>query len=403
MTSSCLSGSVRSIRHRHHSFFRSRGPFRTCCLALPMLLLTALLFSCDGGSSGGTWPRPSRQIALTWSAPAPDTTVSGTVQLSLVGRQLVNVEIFNDGQMITRCQVAADGKSATARIDTTRFEDGPLTLTAHAWNSPAGTSFTQETDAGALTFTVANGNTDGGDGNTDSPFVPAGYRKVFGDEFNGTKDAGFYDRWNTLAPWGVQWYSDSDQKQAFIDEGVILRDGRCTFEAKKSDVLLSNYQWISSGSITTNRTFVHGYFEARVWMPDADQKGAWPAFWLTSSTRWPPEWDIFEVVSSNWRTLYHYDHMPSGQSSWNISGSSEYRGVDVRDGFHIYALLWTSSEVSWYVDGVLTRKIGISGAGDDTMWLNVSQQVGGTWPGYPDASTQWPMLMHVDYVRVYQK
>jgi len=42
-------------------------------------------------------------------------------------------------------------------VDTTQFADGPLTLTAHAWNAPAGASFTSEADAGAVTLTVQNG------------------------------------------------------------------------------------------------------------------------------------------------------------------------------------------------------------------------------------------------------
>jgi beta-glucanase (GH16 family) len=33
--------------------------------------------------------------------------------------------------------------------------------------------------------------------------------------------------------------------------------------------------------------------------------------------------------------------------------------------------------------------------------LNVA--VGGNWPGSPDASTQFPQKMHVDYIRVFQK
>ena len=29
--------------------------------------------------------------------------------------------------------------------------------------------------------------------------------------------------------------------------------------------------------------------------------------------------------------------------------------------------------------------------------------VGGNWPGYPDATTQFPQTMVVDYVRVFQQ
>jgi hypothetical protein len=37
------------------------------------------------------------------------------------------------------------------------------------------------------------------------------------------------------------------------------------------------------------------------------------------------------------------------------------------------------------------------------MWLNVSFQIGGDWPGDPDSSTPFPARMETDYVRVYQQ
>jgi hypothetical protein len=99
------------------------------------------------------------QVALSWNQPASGAQISGNATLHLIGQAFENVEIFRNGTMIARAVVAADKTSATATIDTTQFANGPLTLTAHAWNSPPGAAFTSDADAGALTLTVQNGTT----------------------------------------------------------------------------------------------------------------------------------------------------------------------------------------------------------------------------------------------------
>lgn len=103
-------------------------------------------------------PAPSAlPVAVSWAAPLNGSVVSGkSLSLRLVGQAFVNVEIFSGGRMLVRTTVTADGKSATAVLDTTQFGNGPLTLNAHAWNSPAGTSFTSEADAGTISLLVSN-------------------------------------------------------------------------------------------------------------------------------------------------------------------------------------------------------------------------------------------------------
>ena len=66
------------------------------------------------------------------------------------------VELFRDGQILSRATVSADQTHATADIDTTQIANGALTLTAHAWNSAAGQPSTSDADAGPLTVTVNN-------------------------------------------------------------------------------------------------------------------------------------------------------------------------------------------------------------------------------------------------------
>jgi beta-glucanase (GH16 family) len=40
---------------------------------------------------------------------------------------------------------------------------------------------------------------------------------------------------------------------------------------------------------------------------------------------------------------------------------------------------------------------------DHPFYLLPNLAVGGEWPGYPDATSQFPQTMLVDYLRVYQR
>jgi beta-glucanase (GH16 family) len=233
-----------------------------------------------------------------------------------------------------------------------------------------------------------------------SAYVPAGYRLVFSDEFAGSKlDTA---RWSTRAPWNVQWFEDSNQLHAFVPEAVTLSGGAAQLTATHSQGGTAGQPY-SSGSLTTRRTFTRGYVEARVKVPAG--KGLWPAFWLTSSTRWPPEWDIFEIVNG---VNHGYAHPAAGGKATFMGGAA---GEDARYTVpnqygvnHVYGFKWTANSLVWHVDGVVTQHYAVdaaAGAGD-AFWLNLSLQVGGDWPGAPDASTPFPATMSVDYVRVYQ-
>jgi beta-glucanase (GH16 family) len=234
-------------------------------------------------------------------------------------------------------------------------------------------------------------------------YVPEGYHLVFNDEFDG--DSLDTVKWNTLAPWRVQWYADSLQKQAFILDAVSLQNGLARFTAQPANGDLdANGQPYISGGITSNGTFTYGYYEARVKVPAG--KGLWPAFWLTSSTRWPPEWDIFEIIDG---INYGFPHPLSGGKCTWVEGAagqdSTYFVPDQYGLFHIYGFLWTPSDVFWYVDSVLTEHyaIEVETDGGDPFWWAISLQVGGSWPGDPDSSTTFPATMDVDYMRLYQK
>jgi beta-glucanase (GH16 family) len=233
-------------------------------------------------------------------------------------------------------------------------------------------------------------------------FVPSGYHLVFSDEF--ASSALDRSKWNTLAPWGVQFYEDSKQRQAFVPDAVTLKNGYATLTAADASNGNAAGQPYTSGSLTTNRAFTGGYFEARVRVPAG--KGFWPAFWLTSTSRWPPEWDIFEIIDG---VIFGSKHPVAGGKCTFIEGAagadSTYQPGHLYDVFHVYGFKWTSTDLYWYVDSVLTQHYAIDAAAGakDAMWLNLSLQVGGDWPGEPDGTTPFPSHMDVDYLRVYQR
>jgi hypothetical protein len=95
-------------------------------------------------------------VSVRWVEPAPNARLQGTARFRLSGRGFLNVEIKQNGATIATCNVSADRTSAVADVDTTRLSNGPVTLTAHAWDSLAGQPFEHDADAGPLTVTVAN-------------------------------------------------------------------------------------------------------------------------------------------------------------------------------------------------------------------------------------------------------
>src|SRR6185312_15260689 len=76
-------------------------------------------------------------------------------------------------------------------------------------------------------------------------------------------------------------------------------------------------------------------------------------------------------------------------------GSANY--IPDPTGFHTYGVLWTPTELAWYVDGVEVFQTATPSDMDKPMYMIVNMAVGG-WSGTPD----WTSAdMAVDYVRAY--
>jgi len=209
-----------------------------------------------------------------------------------------------------------------------------------------------------------------------------------------------------LCGWGnneLQWYQSAN---------TVVEDGKLKIIAKRESVGEREY---TSSRINTKGKFdqTYGRFEASIKLPTG--QGLWPAFWMLPTDEvyggWPQsgEIDIMELIGSEPEIAHGTIHF--GQPWPNNRSTGEAFTLNegtFHEGFHEFAVEWEAGEIRWYVDDYLysTKKpVDLSPEPwpfdqDFHFLLNVA--VGGNWPGNPNAFTQFPQIMEVEYVRVYE-
>jgi beta-glucanase (GH16 family) len=259
----------------------------------------------------------------------------------------------------------------------------------------------------------------------DSPHVPAGYIKVFSDEFNQVE-------LDTSKWWTRYIYSGgtldflNDEQERYREDGNHVMTGQSLILMAKKTNGLDRTSYVS-GMIRSKTTFHYGYFEARIKLPGG--LGVAPAFWLNSARRlrdgkiaWPPEIDIFEFVINgveDQANMLHTGVASNGPQGGGVIFSDADFHIDwhywkatysFASDFHIFAGLWdTDDTVSIYVDGQMIYKVRYKWVYDDGtpagyahLLLNLA--IGGNWAGrHGIDDSAFPQGLEVDYVRVYQK
>ncbi|WP_341938387.1 family 16 glycosylhydrolase [Marinimicrobium sp. C2-29] len=219
--------------------------------------------------------------------------------------------------------------------------------------------------------------------------------------------------------WGnqeLQYYTDGDN--AYIEYDVQVDSNVLVLEARQENPAGFNC-WYGPCEYTSTRMiskgkqeFTYGRMEARIKLPQT--QGIWPAFWMMGndidSVGWPQngELDIMEHVGYEPNLTHGALHGPGYSGNTPINGTHDL-GESADANYHVYAVEWDENGIDWYVDDVNFYSITRSEVEQYGEWvydhpffflLNVA--VGGTWPGEPDASSQFPQRMYIDYVRVYQ-
>lgn len=233
---------------------------------------------------------------------------------------------------------------------------------------------------------------------------PAGLRAdaslAFADDFGGTAlDRG---KWRTCYPWSPAdgcTNASNDELQWYQPDAIDVRDGHLYITADRAEPALSREGkrfGYSSGLITTAASFhmTYGYVEVRAQLPAG--RGLWPAFWmLPVDQSWPPEIDILEAIGQRPdEAILTYHRTPTD------SAQAVVPVVDLTASMHTFAIDWRVDGIRWLIDDQEVFRVEAPVTAKP-MYLLANLAVGGTFPGPPDASTNLPASLIVDYIRAW--
>lgn len=245
---------------------------------------------------------------------------------------------------------------------------------------------------------------------------PAERTLLFSEEFDGPAGS-LPNQSHWVAETGGNGWGNSELETYTSRVSNAALDGRGHLAITARREVHTGFDGITRGytsaRLHNSQPFQYGYLEARIFLPAG--RGLWPAFWTVGAdslkgVAWPAcgEIDVMEAVNGMPKVVGTI-HGPStsGTGSYQISGS-KMPAASLAGAWHTYAIDWTSSSITWFLDGVAyftSRKADLP-AGDrwefdkpHIMRLNLA--VGGLWPGSPDAATIFPATMLVDYIRRY--
>jgi beta-glucanase (GH16 family) len=211
---------------------------------------------------------------------------------------------------------------------------------------------------------------------------------------------------------GTDWGNDQLEYDTDRAENVALDgSGNLAITAREESYEGSAY---TSGRINTRGLFsrARGRFEARMKLPVG--QGLWPAFWLLGndfgSVGWPAcgEIDVMEYRGQEPNTVHGSLHGPGYSGGGAITGRFILPGDGFDAGFHVFAVEWEADRITWLVDGQVYQRrtpadlpSGARWVFDHPFFIILNLAVGGNFVGDPDASTQFPQTLLVDWVRVY--
>jgi len=226
---------------------------------------------------------------------------------------------------------------------------------------------------------------------------------VWSDEFN---DVTINDANWVYDTGGNGWGNNEQEYYTDRPENSKIDNGNLLIIARKEAYFGKNY---TSARMKTQglQNFTYGKIEARIKAPVG--QGMWPAFWMLGAnitqavTNWPKcgEIDILEHISNSTDLV--------GTMHWDNNGHQQYGNSTTCDvaQFHVYSIEWNSKSIKCLLDGIKYSEGNIANNINSTnefhlqFFIILNLEVGGNWPGNPDATMLFPDTMFVDYIRVY--
>jgi beta-glucanase (GH16 family) len=248
---------------------------------------------------------------------------------------------------------------------------------------------------------------------------PAGWRLVWSDEFIGPSGSTVDSAKWSFDIGGGGWGNNELESYTNRVDNAQVQGGALVITALKEtfmgpDNITRNY---TSARLLTRNKFMqtYGRFEARIKLPHG--QGTWPAFWMLGkdldTAGWPNcgEIDIMENIGKEPSIVHGTLHGPGYSRANGVTASYKLsRSKNFSDDYHTFAVEWEPEVIRFYVDNQLykTRTPADLPAGkawvfNHPFFIVLNLAVGGGFPGNPDATTVFPQVMKVDYVRVYQR
>ncbi len=249
---------------------------------------------------------------------------------------------------------------------------------------------------------------------------PVNYTLVWADEFDQASPTPDPDNWGyDIGYGGDGWGNDEWQLYTNDQQNVRVENGNLVISAVWDSANFAapgkRNGSVTSGRINTKNkfSFKFGKVEARIKAPT--DKGMWPAFWMLGknidSEGWPGcgEIDIMEISNylHNDKTSLCTIHWKDEESNTHQAyGTKKQLGESLSQDYHEYEVEWDEQRIVGKIDNIIYFVKVIDPASMDAFlkefFLVLNVAVGGSLGGAPDASTNWPQNMYVDWVRVYQ-
>lgn len=253
-------------------------------------------------------------------------------------------------------------------------------------------------------------------------------RLIWSDEFEG--DRLDPEKWSAAHDC---WGGGNNERQCYDPANVEVSGGRLRLTARRetgSGPALPPHMGGSDRTLTRDYTsgkvqtrgkasFHYGRIEVRAKLPEG--QGLWPAIWmLPEHDNYGPypqsgEIDIAEAVNLGARCRFcrgGREHRVHGavHHGWSLETNRQIGGSRLlpasADGFHVFALDWTPSKMTWLVDGEPYFTTPGRRPFDQRFHLILNLAVGGSWPETHNARgvdpAAFPAVMEVDWVRVYE-
>ena len=174
----------------------------------------------------------------------------------------------------------------------------------------------------------------------------------------------------------------------------------------------------TSARLKTQGEFATTYGRVEVRMKLPRGRGIWSACWMIGGNfgivGWPAcgEIDIMENLGHRLGTIHGSLHGPGYSGSRPLQGTYSLPADHAfSDGYHTFAIDWSPDLIEWSVDDHVYHvctpaKLPANAKwvfNDRAFFLLLNLAVGGGWPGNPDASTVFPQMLYIDYVRVFAR